>query len=79
MRPCFAWFARAFAWTSGCCAHMAWTEPGVLVCNSACCNTRQLSEDYLDLLEYTKSKLQERLRYSRTAPSLPTTPRAPGL
>ena len=68
MRPCFAWCARAFAWISGCCAHMAWTEPGVVVCNSACCNTRQLSEDYLNLLDYVKGHLLDKLRHSSSDP-----------
>ena len=68
MRPCFAWCAGAFAWTSGCCAHMAWTEPGILVCNSACCNTRQLSRDYFDLLDYVKIRLRDRLKRSSSDP-----------
>ena len=60
MRPCFAWCAKALAWTSGCCAHLAWPEPNVVVCASACCNTQQPSEDYLALLDRVRKQFGER-------------------
>ena len=48
---------------------MAWTEPGVVVCTSACCNTRQLSEAYLNLLDYVKGHLRDKLlRHSSSDP-----------
>jgi hypothetical protein len=58
MQRCFAWCASAFAWATGCCARMAWAEPPVFVCPSACCNH---SSEYLESqLEALRQHLKRR-------------------
>jgi hypothetical protein len=40
----------------------------MVVCTSACCNTRQLSQDYLDLLDDVKGHLRKKLPHSLSDP-----------
>jgi hypothetical protein len=59
MKLCFAWAAQAAAAASGLCAHLAWSEPPLLVCMSDCCNRalRRRSSELRQMLDRIRGRL----------------------